>query len=214
MISLDKLDRAEAVRYLGGSGVEMNDKMEALLDSCEEEILSCAAPKYLYKKVPLKNSGLLMGSDIKSHLSGCEEAVVLCAALGAEVDRHIRLAQVSDMARAVVLDAMASVAVEQVCNRVDELIKTEFSGFYLTWRFSPGYGDYPLELQGRLLQILDAPRKIGLCVSESSILTPTKSVTALVGLSEQPLEKKRRGCAVCNLRESCQFRKKGERCEF
>ena len=68
MITLDRIDRNEAVRYLGNSGVEMNSTMESLMDICEEQILKTAKPKYLYKTVELENSGLVTGNSITKHL--------------------------------------------------------------------------------------------------------------------------------------------------
>ncbi len=213
MIVLTEINRAEALRYLGAGKVELNESMEALMNSCERDILKAVSPKYLYKKIPLENSGLLIGNSINEHLKNCGEAVLMCATIGAEVDKLIRSASVTDMAKAVVIDAFASAAAEQVCEKAEKLIKEENPDKYFTWRFSPGYSDYPIELQEKFLNILDAPRKIGLCVNESSLLTPTKSVTAIIGVSDKPLEKKRRGCAGCNLRKTCQYRKSGERCE-
>ncbi|MGN1130827.1 MAG: methionine synthase, partial [Ruminococcus sp.] len=151
MIALNKIDREEAVRYLGNSGVEMNSTMEGILDICEEKILATAKPKYLYKTVALENSGLLVGNSICKHLENCQNAVILCATLGADIDKLIRTAQVTDMAQAVVIDSMSSVAVEQICNRVEELIIAENPTLFTTWRFSPGYGDYPIELQSDFL---------------------------------------------------------------
>lgn len=214
MIRLDSVNRAEAVRYLGGAGLKLDDRMTALLDECESELLKTAAPKYLYKTLELPNPEIIAGEDIKAHLSGCGKAVVMCATLGAGTDRLIRQAQITDMARAVVLDSLASAAIEQVCSEIDKIVASENPGLFQTFRYSPGYGDYPLELQRVFLRLLDAPRKIGLSVNESFLLIPTKSVTAISGLSESPVEKKRRGCAVCGMRESCAYRKRGERCEF
>ncbi|MCD8025730.1 MAG: hypothetical protein LUF33_02040 [Clostridiales bacterium] len=214
MISLKKLNRREAIRYLGGAGIKLNADMEALMDECEKDILSNAAPKYLYIEKDLPCEEILYGNDIKNHLSGCEKAVLMCATLGAEIDRLIRVNQVSDMARAVVLDSFASVAVEQVCGRVDELLAEKYDGYFMTFRFSPGYGDYPIELQKSFLTMLDAPRKIGLTTNESCLLVPTKSVTAVLGISSSPIERRKRGCAVCNMRDECQFRSRGEHCGF
>lgn len=84
----------------------------------------------------------------------------------------------------------------------------------MTFRFSPGYGDYPIRLQPNFLKVLDAPRKIGLCTNETFLLTPTKSVTAIMGISKNEIEKKKRGCAVCSLKGSCRFRKAGSHCGF
>lgn len=214
MIELSAINRAEVLRYLGNSRAEMTESIERLLDECESEILRTATPKYLYKTVSVSESGLLVGNSITQHMQNCRNAVVICATLGVGVDRLIRTAQVTDMAKTVVLDAMASAAIEQVCNKLDGIIAAENEGKFLTWRFSPGYGDYPIELQKEFLTILDAPRKIGLCTNDNSILTPTKSVTAIMGLSNTPLEQKRRGCASCNMAKVCKFRKAGERCEF
>ncbi len=214
MIKLEKINRDEAVRYLGDSGVKMNQAMESLMDQCEEIILSSAKPKYLYKKIDLQNSDLVAGDSVKAHLKGCNEGIIICATLGVDIDKQLRLAQVTDMAKAVVMDSMASVAIEQVCTKLDDIIADEYKEYNLTWRFSPGYGDYPIELQESFLRLLDSQRKIGLCTNENSILTPTKSVTAIVGLSKEPIEKKRKGCASCNLAKNCKFRKAGSRCDF
>ena len=115
---------------------------------------------------------------------------------------------------AVVLDSMANVAIEQVCDKAERLITAELPDCYLTYRYSPGYGDYPVTMQQRFLEILDAPRKIGLSRNESYLLTPAKSVTAIIGASKQPVERRRRGCAVCNLRETCRYRRRGNHCGF
>lgn len=214
MIALEKLNRREAVRYMGGARVEMNEKMESLLNICEAQLLKAARPKVLYKIIELPYEELLVGEDIRRHLEGCPRAAIMCATLGAEVDRLIRVAQVRDMAQAVALDALASTAIEQVCRQADEQLAEENGGWYLTFRFSPGYGDYPITLQKTFLRLLDAPRKIGLSVSESCLLVPAKSVTAIAGLSKTPVAKVRRGCAVCSLRETCKYRKNGDHCGF
>lgn len=212
MMTLEKLNRSEAIRYLGGAGIQMNDQMEVLMDECEKMVLEKAAPKFLYIELDLPCDTIMGGRDIANHLDGCEKAILMCATLGAEIDKLIRISQISDMAKAVVLDSFASVAVEQVCNKVDEIIAEKYDGYYMTFRFSPGYGDYPISLQQDFLRMLDAPRKIGLTTNENFLLMPTKSVTAVMGLSKNPIERKKRGCAICNMRGECRFRKNGEHC--
>ena len=214
MIKLEKLNRNEAVRYLGGSGITLNYRMDRLMDECEKEIIAKSSPKYLYVERDLPFEEIMQGEDIKNHLDGCEKAIVMCATLGAEIDKIIRINQISDMAKAVVLYSFASVAIEQVCAKFDELIAEKYEGYFQTFRFSPGYGDYPIELQKSVLSMLDAPRKIGLATNENSLLTPTKSVTAVMGLSKTPIDRKKRGCAVCNMRDRCKFRRNGEHCGF
>ena len=212
MIELEKLNRNEAVRYLGGAGIRLNYRMDVLMDECEKAVLEKASPKYLYVEKDLPCPQIMGGKDIESHLNGFEKAFVMCATVGSEVDKLIRISQISDMARAVVMDSLASVAVEQVCNAFDKIIAEKYSDYNMTFRFSPGYGDYPIELQKIILQMLDAPKKIGLCTNDNFLLTPTKSVTAVLGLSKNPIERKKRGCAICNMRETCKFRRKGLHC--
>ena len=214
MIKINRIDREEAIRYLGGSSIKIDESTEELLDACEEQILNAVSAKYLYKKVLLGESDLLVGESIRAHLKGCSEAYLMCVTLGAEVDRLIRSASVRDMAQAVVLDAMASAAVEQVCDEVEKIIAEQAPGSFLTWRFSPGYGDYPIELQKSFLSVLDAQRKIGLCASESCMLTPAKSVTAIIGASSSPVEGRRRGCAGCGMAKECKFKRTGKHCGF
>ncbi len=214
MIKLSSLNRHECIRYLGDAKVEMNSKMEKLLDICEQEVLKNADPKYLYKEVPANIEELFEGNDIKNHLQGCNKAVIMCATLGNRIDNLIRKTQLLDMAKAVVLDSFASVAIEQVCCSVDEMIAEKYTKKYLTFRFSPGYGDFPISLQKQFLNILDAPRKIGLCTNDNFLLTPTKSVTAVVGISDKEIEQRKRGCAVCSLKGSCRYRKAGSHCGF
>lgn len=214
MITLEKLNRNEAVRYLGGAGIQMNEQMESLMSECEKEVLEKASPKFRYIELDLPCEAIMGGNDIVNHLEGCEKAILMCATLGADIDKLIRISQISDMAKAVVLDSFSSVAIEQVCNKVDEIIAEKYDGYYMTFRFSPGYGDYPLSLQQDFLRMLDAPRKIGLTTNDNFLLMPSKSVTAVMGISKNPIEKKKRGCAICNMRGKCRYRRNGEHCGF
>lgn len=222
MITLDKLNKQEALRYLGCAAQVPDENTEKLIEECEREILKAAKPKYLYKAFDIaftedgvlleECSILLTGSDIKEHLEGCFGAVLMCATISSDIDRIIRTAQVTDMAKAVIMNSLASVAVEQVCEKTELIINDEFKDCEKTWRYSPGYGDLPIELQKDILTVLDAPKKIGLCTGNTSMLLPVKSVTAIIGLSKEKVNRKRRGCISCNLKETCQFRKVGNRC--
>ena len=213
MLELAELNFQEAIRYLGSARVPVNDTMTALMEECEKLVLEAAVPKFRYEVRDLPWPDIMAGEDVGRHLDGCEKAVLMCATLGAGVDKLLRVMQVQDMAKAVVIDALASVAIEQVCEKFDDLIHEEYPDWYQTFRISPGYGDYPIEMQRNVLQLLDAPRKIGLTVNDSMLLVPTKSETAVMGLSREPIKKGPRGCATCNLKETCQFRKSGGHCK-
>lgn len=198
--------------------------MLQVIDKCEKVILDTAVPRYVYKcfdiirnnnSIQLSGTRLVLeGSSILKHLEGCNKAVLLCATVSSSVDRLIKVTSLSDMTKSLIYDSMGSVLIEQVCNNVDDIIKKEFSNYYQTFRFSPGYGDLPVEIQKMFVKVMNATKLIGLTVTDSSMLIPTKSVTAIIGLSNLPVEKKRTGCVSCCLKETCEFRKRGERCEF
>lgn len=155
---------------------------------------------------------VLTGNSITEHLSGCEKAVLFAATISADIDKLIRVTQLEDMAKAVITDSLASVAVEQVCDKTELIIKEQFLEYYQTFRFGVGYGDLPITLQKDFVNVLNAPKVIGLNVGTSYMLTPAKSVTAVIGLSKQPISRRNRGCRTCNMYENCNFRRKGGRC--
>ena len=83
---------------------------------------------------------------------------------------------------------------------------------YLTGRFSPGYGDWPIGVQPLVAAALDTARRAGLCVTENDLMTPRKSVTALLGLSDHPVKGRLAGCGHCVLNTRCEYRKRGKTC--
>ena len=116
------------------------------------------------------------------------------------------------MAKALVFDSLASVAVEQACDKVEELLREEYTDYYQTFRFGIGYGDLPISMQEPFLKVLDAGKKIGLNLNKSYMLAPVKSVTAVIGLTKEPVSTKNRGCATCNLNKTCAYRGMGGHC--
>ncbi|MGN0459589.1 MAG: methionine synthase, partial [Ruminococcus sp.] len=152
MITLSSLDRAEALRYMGGHGVNPDNITKALMDKAEEDILTICRPVYTFTEIP-KDSPVLGGEDIKKVIKDSEKVVLIAATLGIYVDKLIRKAQITDMAQAVVLDAMASVAIEQFMDKIELELSKRYRGHYFTNRFSPGYGDYPLEKQKEIVKL-------------------------------------------------------------
>jgi 5-methyltetrahydrofolate--homocysteine methyltransferase len=139
----------------------------------------------------------------------------MAATLGTKIEREIRMAQVSDMTKTIILDCCASTAIEQVCDKVQEDIEAEVkaSGGFITSRYSPGYGDMPIEQQKDFVALLDTHRKIGLTATKNNILTPRKSVTAVIGISKTMIKNTKRDCETCNFKDKCMYRKEGRSCE-
>lgn len=220
-IVLTPPDRNEVLRYMGTPPERANENLLTLLDTCSAQMLSAVRPRWTYRLSSLSleaegvrlDSGLLLpGQALKAHLTGCDRIVVLCATLGAQADTLIRQAECTDILRALALDCCASALVEQLCDRVEEHLHTLFPDCHSPFRFSPGYGDLPLEVNTPLLDLLDAPRAVGLCATSSHLLTPRKSVTALLGLSDYTIEAHKRSCPGCPAYDGCQYRKSGGHC--
>ena len=215
-----RADAGEALRYLGvpHPTEEMRRDAERLAD----ELSAAVRPRYVYRVfglehcpdcVRLQGANVdLTGSSARTMLAGCGQAALLACTLGARFDAKLLALQARDMAKAVIYDALGSAFVEAGCDGAEQDISARFPDLYLTDRFSPGYGDLPLALQPRLCAALDAERRLGLTVSQSLLMNPVKSVTAVVGLSDVPQPARIRGCACCNLRETCTIRKGGSTC--
>ena len=203
---------------MGVKGEPDNTVLE-LLERAERLVRETVRPVYVYRETAVEadENGIklacmaetLTGRDIQKHLNGCDRAVLLAATLSAEADKLIRQTAVRDMAFSLAVDCICSAAVEQLCNKAEEEIFSGGNVPYRTWRFSPGYGDLPLDLQGAFLTALNAQRRIGLTATENSLLIPSKSVTAIIGISDTPVKHGARGCAVCSMRESCAYRQLG-----
>ena len=220
-ILLEQLDINEALRYMGCPPEQADAATLALARDCAEEILNHISPRWTYSAddVTLSDDGarlgcglLLPGLDIRRHLQDCDKAVLFAVTLSAAADLAIRRAESRDLARALCLDCCATAAVEQACDQIEEQLHAAYPDFSFTTRYSPGYGDLPLSLQGPLLDQLDGPRRIGLCVNDHHILTPRKSVTAIIGLYQGEKPAAERRCEDCPSFEGCYYRKAGGHC--
>lgn len=216
-----ELDVLEALRYLG-AGDCPPERARQEMAAVARELTERLWPRYTYRVFSLDHEAegvrlreadlLLPGQTAGTLLSGCRQAVLMACTLGAEFDALLRAEQARDMAKAAMLNACGSALVEAGCDEVEREAAKRFPDLYRTDRFSPGYGDLPLSLQPRICAALDTERRLGLVVSDSCLMNPVKSVTAVIGLAETPRMARIRGCAFCAMRETCALRKGGKRC--
>ena len=204
--------KKEALRYLGYRGREPDEATAELLDKAYDELSAQVSPHYCCKICGKSDaSALIRGSDIDRHLSYSSRVIFFAATLGSGADKVIRTAEIRNMAYALILDALASAFIEDYCDTAEKEMHDKAGGFF-TWRFSPGYGDYPIDVQPDIIRFLNADKQIGLTVTESNILIPRKSVTAVIGVSDTEQKKGIRGCATCSMRDRCSFRAGGMPC--
>lgn len=216
---LTGIDRDEALGYLGYRGGPVPEQLRGQISQCEELLCKTARPRAVWRLFERMPDGALAGTDfhpegedIMALLRDCRRVILLGATLGAEVDALLRRVQVEDMARAVILDACAGAAIENVCDNLCADLAADLAPGYLTDRFSPGYGDMPLAQQAELCRVLDVGRRIGVSLSPGGLLIPQKTVTALIGVADGPQSRRAGGCAHCERYESCVIRKEGGSC--
>ena len=181
IINIDnlKIPKDEVLRYLGYKAGKQNlDKsLDELVDSIIEESKSLIEPKFIFNKyeTEVKEDGVyfkgtnlvLTGNDIKNHLKDSKERVLMAVTGGNKIEQRSKLYEKVSMTKALVLDSCATTAVEEICDVIEEEVKkkAEDKGLSITFRYSPGYGDLPLEVQRDLVNTLGAEKRIGLTVS-------------------------------------------------
>ena len=213
-----EVSRGEVLRYMGCKGAQ-SEAVMALVEDCLAQLGQACEPRHLTAVFPLSLSadGGIDGGCFRTHsrnlsrnLADCHKIIVFAATLGTGADHLIHKYSRLEMSRAVVLQAAAAAMIEEYCDQVCSALKEEYEarGEYLRPRFSPGYGDFPLECQPALLNALEAGKRIGikLTMTDSFMLAPSKSVTAVMGISKKPHRCDVRGCEACG-KTDCAYRR-------
>ena len=206
----------EAVRYLGYGRHAIDEQTLELIQNSFRELEQVADARFIYRIFEIieenENKLTIGGFGIRSknlckNLKDCKQAIVFCATLGSSVDLLIKRYSVSDMAKAVIFQACAAAFLEEYCDKMQEQIADGLEkGLYLRPRFSPGYGDFSVLHQKELLQMTDASKQIGLSMTDGYMLTPSKSITAVIGISSEAMDCTVKGCEVCT-KEDCIYRR-------
>ncbi len=179
--------KKEILRYAACS--EADAKLSTLVDECIKEASDKLVYKVCFAVLPVKlGDGIsdlgvlkLNSQKLANNLSGCENAVVFAATIGIGIDRLIAKYGSISPSKALIFQAFGSERIEALCDRFCSDIKNEY-GTAVSPRFSPGYGDLPLDSQKDIFSVLDPERKIGLTLNGSLLMSPSKSVTAIFGL--------------------------------
>lgn len=183
------IDKREALRYAGVRGESAES--EAMLDECISEASSALSYKLCYAEYPLTRveKSLDFGfarvesEKLSAHLAGCERVIILAATVGVGLDRLVaRYAKISP-ARALILQGFGTERIEALADVFCR--KLMDNGLSLTTRFSAGYGDLSLEFQREIFRVLNCQRSIGLTLNDSLIMSPTKSITAIIGIKKE-----------------------------
>ncbi len=208
----------EILRYLGYRGsrpvtVEIQKKIDACIALLQREAVPRMASGIFSIQFCAQNLIQIGSMQINSrhlgkHLQGCTAAILFAATLGSGVDRLMSRFAQTDTAMMAVLQASAAEMLESYCDVCEDGFKREAAKktLYLKSRFSPGYGDFDIHHQKDFIQLLNLAKRIGLTMTDSFMLVPTKSVTAIIGVTAERQEKRLNKCAGCTAK-NCSFRK-------
>ncbi len=169
------VDRREILRYAGVRGDA--PEISVILEECLKEVDDKLTYKVCYGEFSVSFFDTVESEALHKHLEGCKKAVIFAATVGIGIDRLIaRYASVSPT-KSLLFQAIGAERIEALCD--------EFNSEFPGTRFSPGYGDLPLEFQKEIFKVLDCPKCIGLTLNESMLMSPSKSVTAIIGVENE-----------------------------
>lgn len=183
--------RSETLHYLGyARGVTLGEGEGELLDECEKLILRAQNLRAVYDVFEISANGdeLDLGfAKIKSHslalnLRGCSRLVLFAATAGSGVDRLIVKYSKISPSRAAVLQATGAALIEDWCDEICRLLRQKYNTN--SARFSCGFGDCDISLQRSIFSALSVTKRLGITLSDDCFMTPTKSVTAMVGIKD------------------------------
>lgn len=210
-----KIDAKETRRYAGL--MRATDFDENLIEDACTDARLLAEPQGIWEiydydaalqKVLATPPFSIKGEKIGRHLASCEKVVIMAATVGEAIEDNVTsLFKAGEYAKSMLLDAAATTAVEQLADGMEKAIARAVStygqGYKMRWRFSPGYGDWPIEQQPELMRLSKAA-SIGISLSSAMMLMPRKSITAIIGLykeekSAAPPVHSPKGCLACTL---------------
>lgn len=186
---LEKLNIAETLRYLGYAKFNVpEEQVKSLVDGCASEVLKVQDLRACYSVFDISSDGekLDLGfAEVESHslalnLSGCDKIVLFACTAGAGIDRLLAKYKRISPAKTAVIQAAGAALVEDWCEELCAMFRREYGE--MKPRFSCGYGDLPLFLQRDIFAALSVTKQIGITLSDDCFMTPTKSVTAIVGI--------------------------------
>ena len=212
----------EVQRYMGYHGItEIAPDMQERINKAIDQVSAQSHPRIVTKEYPVRINGNVitiyndteevnMESDaLARNLKGCCGALLLAATIGPACDMLVRRASITSAADAAIYQAAGAAAIEAFLDDMNDKIKADYEaqGLFLRPRFSPGYGDLKLDHQKDWFRLLDISKQIGVELTDSLLMVPTKSVTAIIGIGIDKAKTSCSGCSGCNKKDTCNYSK-------
>ncbi|MEG1608734.1 MAG: hypothetical protein RR348_02590 [Clostridia bacterium] len=215
MLNKEQFDYNCVLRYLNISQNNLKD-YKCAIDNAIAEVTSLLVPKTAYRlfemsvvdnKCHIENGCVngnfdIVSKDMASCFKGCEHVLIMAVTIGGDIDKKLKYYYSVDLDKAKIVDAVASVCVENLLDELEAQLRHVFAPKHFSMRFSAGYGDAQLCLQKPILQSIDGFERLGITLNDKFFMTPTKSITALIGLGDC-VEGVVDPCAVCKFKGKC-----------
>ena len=188
-----KYDLHETARYMGYKhGAEPSEAICELIEEAYEELCKVITPKYIYKEYDFTRTedGIIIdGIEFKSkkllnHLRNSTSVILFGATIGVGADTLVRKYSVTDVAMTSVVHCVGASLVENLCDIACDELKFTIRGEHRP-RFSPGYGELHISSQADFFKLLPMTTQLGVTLSENYMMTPTKTVTAFIGVIKE-----------------------------
>lgn len=205
------VNKKEILRYAGVG--EETREVTKLLEKCLLEVREKLTYKVSFCEMRIKRDGEMLdfgflktnSKKLLKNLENCDRIIVFAATVGIEIDRLISKYSKISPSKALMIDAIGAERIESLCDAFNSDVSKEREQ-YTKPRFSPGYGDFSIEHQKDIFRVLDCQKRIGLFLNDSMMMSPSKSVTAIIGITNEKCELNGRKCNNCD-NTDCQFRK-------
>ena len=184
------VDMAEIARYMRMGRTVPEGPLAECVERLRDEALSAIRPARAWRRFAVENGGIGSGGlriavtgRLAAHMRGCGAAYLVCGTLGAGFDALQRRVSVASGTDALIAQAIGAALIEKYMDSTEDDIRAELlPGEELVQRYSPGYGDFPLSEQRTILGLLDAARVAGISLTDSLLMVPSKSVSAVIGV--------------------------------
>lgn len=221
--------RSEVLRYVGYAGQEMTPELDARVDAVIARVEQEQQARGYFRIYnlgdveqregvwgrPVEGTTLFFAGDsIVEYLTGAHACALMVCTCGVQSEQALRSVQRQSMLDGVLYASTLTDMVERGADRIEaEVIAyAHEQGWYTNYRYSPGYGDFDLSIQPEFIRVLDAGKLLGITVTDTNFLVPTKSITAVVGFYREQPPQAKVGCKYCNCREWCTIRARNQVC--
>ncbi len=178
------------------------------------------SPKVLYERKSVASVGhewlelqgglKLRGGSLSNHLLHAEEIVIVLATVGGVIEARSRALFDADPVYALALDAVGVAALDALTAEVLQIFRTEAGAHdsKVGMPLSPGIDGWPVDMgQPQLFGLLPA-EEIGVKLTETHMMIPSKSVTMIFGMGRS-VDEEGIACDICVARDHCRYRKVG-----